>query len=881
MRWYQRFFRRELAEKHLDVELRFHLEQRIADLVTGGMAPEEARRQARLEFGGLDQVKEECRDVGGSHMIETLVQDLRYGLRMLTKAPGFTAVAVLSLALGIGGTATVFSWAEVVLLHPLQLVHHAGQMMAVETVMPDGEYHTSSYPDYRDYRDESHSFSGMIGFEFVDVDTQLPTEKRPQRTWGEIVTENYFDVLGVKAGLGRILHADDNRGLRSDPYIVLSYGFWQSRFASDPAVVGKTIEMNRRPFTVIGVAPRGFNGTIVGVAANYWVPMMMQPVILPGESLTQRAPSFIHMMGRLRPGAGIGRAQAELGTMAKHLAEFYPATNRNIGVHVCPVWKANYGLQAYLLPVIGFLAVAVILVLLIVCANVANLLLARSTVREKEIAIRSALGASRARLVRQMLVEGLLLSLLGGAIGIALASSASKFLMLFLPPLHLPIGLPLGVDSRVLWLSVVLSVTTVLFFGLGPAWLSSRPDLNGSLKEGGRTSSAGEGRHRLRGLLVIAETVLGVMLLSGAGLLIRSLRDAGRAGPGFNTRHVLLAALDLKGNGYSAEQSGEFLQQLLGQIRTLPRVKGVTLEQWVPLWFTGRGYTRLAVEGYTPKPGEDMGIDYNEVGPNYFSLMGIPILSGRGFTDRDGPRDPLVCVVNETMARRFWTGESPVGHLLDIWGQKLTIVGVAKDIKYHSMNEGPEAFLYLPFFQHPRTDANVLVKTSGDPWALLGPVKAQVRALDPGVPLVDTDTISDLFHVSLFPYRTAAAVATVLGVLGLLLAAVGLYGVISYSVTQRTHEIGIRVALGASQIDVLRLVVGQGFRLTMMGVGVGVAGALALTRYLSSLLYGVRPTDPLTFVAVSIILIGVALFASYIPARRAAKVDPMVALRYE
>jgi predicted permease len=721
----------------------------------------------------------------------------------------------------------------------------------------------------------------MIGFEFVDVDTQLPTEKRPQRTWGEIVTENYFDVLGVKAGMGRVLHANDNKGLGSDPYIVLGYGFWQSRFASNPAVVGKTIEMNRRPFTVIGVAPRGFNGTIVGVAANYWVPMMMQPVILPGESLTQRSPSFIHMMGRLKPGVDIGQAQAELGTIAKHLAELYPASNRNIGVYVCPVWKANYGLQDYLLPVIGFLAVAVILVLLIVCANVANLLLARSTVREKEIAIRSALGASRARIIRQMLVESLLLSLVGGAVGIALASSASKFLMFFLPPLHLPIGLPLGVDSRVLWLSVVLSVTTVLLFGLGPAWLSSRPDLNGSLKEGGRTSAAGEGRHRLRSLLVIAETVLGVMLLSGAGLLVRSLRGASHAGPGFDTHHVLLTALDLKGNGYSTKQSGQFLQQLLGQIRTLPRVKGVTLEQWVPLWFTGRGYTGVAVEGYTPKPGEDMGIDYNEVGPNYFSLMEIPILSGRGLTDRDGPRGPLVCVVNETMARRFWPGENPVGHLLDMWGQKLTIVGVARDIKYHSMNEGPEAFLYLPFFQHPRTDANVLVRTSGDPRALLGAVKAQVSALDPGVPLVDTDTISDLFHVSLFPYRTAAAVATVLGVLGLLLAAVGLYGVISYSVTQRTHEIGIRVALGASQIDVLRLVVGQGFKLTMMGVGVGVAGALALTRYLSSLLYSVKPTDPLTFIAVSLILVAVALLACYIPARRAAKVDPMVALRYE
>lgn len=800
---------------------------------------------------------------------------------MLAKAPAFTAVAVLSLALGIGGNAIVFSWVEAVLLHPLSLVRHSGRMVAVETIMPDGEYHTSSYPDYQDYRDHGHAFSGLIGFEFVAVDAQLRNEKQPERTWGLLVTENYFDVLGVKAAMGRALHANDSRGVGSDPDVVLSYGFWRSRFGSDPTVLGKTIEMNRHPFTVIGVAPRGFNGTIVGIAANYWVPMMMQPVILPGESLTYRAPTFIHMMARLNPGVGLGQAQAQLSTLAKHLAQQYPATNKDIGVYVCPVWKAHYGLQEYLLPVLTFLTVAVVLVLLIACANVANLLLARSTVREKEIAIRSAMGASRARLVRQMLVESLLLSLLGGAGGIILALWASDFLMFFLPPLHLPIGLPLGVDIRVLWFAVVLSISTVMFFGLAPAILSSRPDLNRSLKEGGRASSSGERRHRLRSLLVVAETVLGVMLLTAAGLLVRSLRDAGSSGPGFNIHHVLLTAMDLRGNGYSSDRSADFFDQLLGRIRSLPGVETASLEHWAPLWFTGRGSTRPTIEGYTPKPGEDMSVDYNDVGPNYFSLLGIPVVSGKGFTDQDRRGAPLVCVVNATMAQRFWPGQSALGHRLNSWDRWWTVVGIVKDIKYHSMKESPESFLYFPFLENPHTDANILVKTSGNPWALLRPVRAQVRALDPGVAILDTDTVSNLFDASLFPYRAAASIAAILGLLGLMLAAVGLYGVISYSVAQRTHEIGIRMALGAQRNDVLKLVVGQGFKLTLIGAGIGVIGALALTRFLGSLLYGVRPTDPLTFIVVSLILTGVALLACYIPARRATKVDPMVALRYE
>ena len=813
--------------------------------------------------------------------MSSLLQDLRFGLRMLAKNPGFTAVAILSLALGIGGNATVFSWMQAVLLHPLSGVRDSGRLLAVETVMPDGTYHTSSYPDYKDYRDRNHVFSGLIGCELVAVDMKLENEDHPQRNWGLIVTENYFDVLGVAAARGAVFHSNQARGEDSDPYIVISDALWRRRFGSDPNVAGKTVQLNQHLFTVIGVAPKGFMGTIVGIAASYWVPMMMQPEVLPGESLTYRAPGFIHMLGKLKPGASLGQARAEMTTLAGRLERQYPTTNHNTGVYACPLWGAHYGLQSFLLPVLEFLMGVAVLVLLIACANVANLLLSRATVREKEIAIRSAVGASRARLIRQLLAESLLMALLGGAVGVFLAMQASSFLMLFLPPAHLPIGLSLGVNGRVLGFVLILSAFTAVIFGLAPALQTSLPQVNECLKEGGRTSSAGVSRHRLRNLLVIAETALALILLVGAGLLARSLRSSEAASPGFNVDHVLLTAMDLRGIGYSDDQSAAFYGRLLDRIKTLPGVEAASLERWVPLWFTGQGNTRPTIEGYTPKPHEDIYIDYNVVGPGYFSTMQIPVISGREFSDRDGPGAPLVCLINQTMAKRFWPGENPIGHRLNSWDRWWTIAGVVKDVKYHSMNEQREAFLYFPFLQDTGTDANILVRTMGNPDTLLGAARGQAHVLEPQATILESANLRYLFNVSLFTYRTAATLAAVLGLMGLLLASSGLYGVMSYSVSQRTHEMGIRMALGAERGDVMRLVVGQGFRLVIIGVGIGIAGAIALTRLMSSLLYGVKPTDPATFVAVSLILLAAALLASYIPARRATKVDPMVALRNE
>ncbi len=749
--------------------------------------------------------------------------------------------------------------------------------------MPSGEYHTSSYPDYRDFRDQSHVFSSMIGFELVGVDMSIRNQAPPERVWGLITTENYFDALGVQPAMGHSFHAEPNQALNSDPYIVLGHGLWQRLFGSDRNVVGRTVHVNGHSFTVIGVAPRNFFGTIAGVDAQYFVPMMMQPVILPGEDLEQRAPTFVHIMGRLRPDATIAQAQAEMSAIAAHLEKEYPNPNtaNGVGVYLAPFWKAHYGVQDFLRSVLAFLMIVAMLVLLIACVNVANLLLARATVREKEMAVRAALGAGSGRLIRQLLVESLLLAFAGGVGGIFLALWGVNLLAVFLPPVHLPVAVAANVDASVLAFTLILSLVTGLVFGLVPAWQISRANLNESLKTAARTTSSGGGGYRLRDILVVSEMVLATVLLVAAGLLLRSLHKAEATGPGFNTNDVTLAAFDLRGSGYTDDRAVEFYDHLLGQLRANPAVESVSLERFVPLWFTGRGYSTARIENYTPQPNEDMGIDFNVVGPDYFHVAQIPLISGRDFSEQDRDGAPKVVIVNQTMANRFWPAQDATGHRVHIWGDWRTVVGVVRDIKYHRMNEPPESFIYIPQLQADGTDANILVRSQLPPAAVIGFVRSAAKALDSKVQPLETDSLDGLLKTSMFANRTAASLASVLGILGTLLAALGIYGVLSYSVSQRTREIGIRVALGAQRKHVLGLVVGHGLRLALLGVAVGALAASAVTRGMGSLLFSVSATDPLTFGIVVFLVAAVAALAAYIPARRAMRVDPMVALRYE
>jgi predicted permease len=811
----------------------------------------------------------------------SLIADLRFGFRMLTKRPGFTLASVLTLALGIGASTVVYSWTQAVLFHPLGAAKNSDQLVVAETVMPDGALHTSSYPDFVDYRAQQHVFSDVIGFELVGDIVRAGNETQGERTWGEIVSGNFFDVLGVNAERGRTIAPEEDGAPGAHPVAVISDGLWRRRFGSDPLVIGKTIDFNKHPFTVIGVAPPEFGGTIVGLAVEFWVPMAELQQVLAGESLTERHPTFVHMMGRLKPGISVEQAQADLTTIAAQISRTYPDDSRNVGVHVGPLYAASYGAQTFLRPVLAFLMAAVLMVLLIGCVNIANLLLARALSREREIAIRGALGASRGRLMQQLISESMLLAFIGGAAGLLAAAWGINLLTLFLPPAHLPFGLEPMLNGRVLGFALMLSLAAGVICGIVPALEASKPGIFLALKEGGRNSSMSRGRRRLRAALVISEVSLAVVMMIGAGLLARSFHNLLGASPGFGGENVRLFAFDLRPSGYGGYKAQELLDQLVEKLRAVPGVESASAERWAPLWFNGRGWAPATIEGYTPKLDEYMGIDFNVVGSNYFTTMRIPLVSGRDFLERDRRDAPASIVVNETMARRFWPGKDAVGHRVDFNGEWRTVVGVAKDIKYHAMQEEPESFLYLPLLQGGGTDANVVVRTKMSTASMIPVVREQARLLDPSVTILESDDVSQLGRVSLFAQRIAAALASVLGVLGLLLAGLGIYGVISYGVGQRTQEIGIRLALGAQRGDVLRLVLNQGMRPVIVGAITGIALGFGAARLLTHQLYGVQSDDPITFAVVTATLCGVAIFACWFPALRATKVDPMVALRHE
>jgi predicted permease len=868
-------------DAELEKEIQHHLRMAEADRVERGESSGEARAGARREFGNAGLVKETARDAWGWRWMDDLRNDLRYGARMLAKSPGFTVVAVLTLALGIGGNTMVLSWIRGVLLDPLPGVQDASRVVAIESVMPDGEYHTSSYPDWKDYREKNRGFSDIVGFEFIGPDMRLTEKAQLERIWGSIVTENYFDALGVNPQLGRLFHEEANYGPGFDPYIVLADHFWRQRFGANPGVIGQVIHIDGHPFTILGVAPAEFHGTIVGVDPQYFVPMLMQPQALPGESLTDRNPTFVHMLGRLKPGATIEQAQAELSTIAANLAKEYPDSSRDVGVYVAPVWKAHYGLQDFLRSVFGFLMIAAVFVLLIACVNVANLLLARGSAREEELAVRTALGATRGRLVRQLLMESLLLAAAGGVGGLLLAIWGARLLGVFVPPLHLPVFLSVGINGTVLIFAICVTLLTGFLFGLLPALRTSRLDLNASLKEGGGRTKISGSNQRLLGVLVFSEMVLATVLLVVAGLLVRSVHNAEQGGPGFRTQNIGLGAFDLRASGYNEAQASQFFDRLAQNLRAVSGVEEASTERYVPLWFNGRSYTPIEVEHYTPQQNEDMNVDLNVVGADYFRTEDIPIVSGRDFSEEDRNGAPAVLIVNQTMAKRFWPSQDATGREVRFWGRTWTVAGVVHDVKYHRMNEPPESFMYLPQMQAGGMGVNLLVRSQMPTQAVIGQIRAAARALDPNIQPLETDDLSGLLHSSLFANRTAASVATVLGGLGLVLAALGIYGVLSYGVSQRLREIGIRMAMGAQSQDILRLIGKKGLGLATAGALMGAVVSLGLAKAISSLLYGVTIFDPTTFAVVGALLTFVSLAACWLPTRRATRVDPVVALRYE
>jgi predicted permease len=814
-----------------------------------------------------------------------MLSELKYAVRSLAKTPWLTAVVVITLALGIAANTAVFSWTRGVLLHPLHGVADGERLVSLETVLSNGEYVGCSYPDFRDYRDSSRSLAGAIAFDQEPL--SLGDENQAERVWAELVSGNFFDVLGVRPAAGRFFRAEEQEEAPGKhPVAVISARFWRRYFHADPQIVGKTIRVNRQELTVIGVAPTEFSGTEVGLSLDLWVPLAMAPALLSEAPnwLENRNNRRLHVFARLKQGVSLPEARTEIQTIARRLAQSYPRSNVGIGATLLPIDQASHGVQTLVVTLLETLLGAGAVLLLIVCANVANLMLVRATMRQKEFSIRLALGAPRPRVIGQLLLESLLLAGLGGLAGVLLAGQMASWLRFFIPATNLPLVLDFPPDSVVLLFTLSISVLVGLLFGLAPALQTIRNDRLSGLKDSGRGTIGGRRSDRLRGILVISEVALALIVLIGASLFLESFRHAKQIDPGFDPSHVLLAPLDLSEAGYSTEQGTLFMRHLRDRMETLPGVRAASFATAVPLGFSpGSWAADVQVGGYVPRRGEDMRVLWNPIWPGYFDLMRIALIEGRDFTERDDRQTQPVAIINETFARRFFRGQEPVGRQLGVWGTVCTVVGVVKDIKYRNLGETPQPYFYRPMQQvwGPDTGFWLHVRTVGPPLQLLPELRRELRSVDPRVHAFEVFTLSDYIGAAWFAQKIGAALLGVLGTLALLLAALGLFSVMAYSVSQRTQEIGIRMALGAQMIDVLRPIVGQSLRLAMAGIGIGLVLSFALTRLVASQLLGVSATDPLIFVGVSCLLCAAALAASIIPARRAIKVDPLIALRAE
>ena len=817
--------------------------------------------------------------------MKTLLQDLRYGLRMLWKTPGFTVVAVVSLALGIGLNTAIFSIVNVILIRPVPRVKEQSNVVWLRTPV--------SYPDYVDYKEQTQSFEGMAAATGTS-EFSLARGGESELIKGEYVTENYFDVLKVSALSGRTFVKEE--GQIPIPVVVLSEHLWRTRFDSDRSVIGRQLSLNGLGFTVVGVAPKNFIGTEVGLNRELWVPLAMQPVLNPPEAsrsadpvrnrFVERDSHWLAVFARLKPGVSREQAGTELTNVARHVAESYRGKVSAETLRSVQLLRMSGGMdprdREEALPLAGIVMVVVALVLLIACANIASLLLARAAVRRRETAIRQALGATRPRLVRQWLTESILLGVAGGGLGLLLALWANQLLISYLQTTPLA-SLELGLDWRVLAFTLGVSVATGIVFGLAPALQASRLDIVMALKSED-AQRAGSRRSRLRAVFVTAQVTLSVVLLVSAGLFIRSLQSANTIDPGFRVDHALTIPINLGLLRYKETEGENFYRNLLARVEAQPGVERASLVRFAQLGFSFAQFQVFAAGRASGKTDEGISTGFNVVGPNYFKTMETPLLRGRDFTEADRKGAPDVVVLNQTLAATLWPGEEALGKRVSISGPDgpfLEVVGVARDGKYRSLGEAPHPYIYQPLLQSYDPKMTLVVRTTGPPQSVATAMREQIRTLDANLPVADVKTLRDQLDLSLFPSRVAAWTLGGFGVLALLLAAIGIYGVVSYSVAQRTREIGVRMAMGAREKDVLRLVLGEGLFVIAVGLALGLLLAAAATRVIASLLYGVEATDPLTFAGVPLLLGFVALVASYIPARRATKVDPLVALRYE
>jgi predicted permease len=892
-------------ERDLHDQIDAHLAEAVDEYLHQGLPLAEARRRAHRDFGGVAQVEEACRDARGP-WFRDLSGDVSYGLRALRRSKGFAAIAIVSLALGIGANTAIFSIVNSLLLHPRPIAD-PGRIVELYTGSRSEPYETTSYPSYLELRDRNEVFTGLAAYGTRQFN--LGDANQVEQIWGEVVSGNYFDVLGVTPATGRGFLADEDRIPGRNPVVVIGHALWQRRFNADPNLVGQPIVLNGQQLTVVGIAPPQYTGMFRGLSSEVWVPAMIMPLLEPARGsnmVASRGSRWVAMIGRLKPDVTVEHVRARFDLLSREMQAAHPEEWRSMRPETGAVREllvsvvteaegrihpemqhGGYAVTALVFAIVN-------LVLAIACMNLAGMLLARAVVRRKEIAIRLSLGASRFRIIRQLITESLLLSMTAGVAGFVLTVWLLGLLVAFMPVL--PEGIRPAVDLRVDWrvliFAIGFSTLTGVLFGLAPALQSARTDVSTVLKDDAMAFSGGYRRSRSRKTLLVGQVAFSLLLLIAAGLVLRSLDKVRPTRLGFSSENVLVATLTLDGTRYDRARSQEFYRQVAGRVTALPGVQSVSLINDIPGGFLSHSRQSTEIEGYTSAPGEDLQIEVSFVGPRYFTNMKVPIVQGRDFDERDRDGAPCVTIVNEAFARRYLDGAALGRHLVKFQGasvgrQRCEVVGVIRDDQFQSLRKEVRPFHALVLDQTQRRRMTMLVNTAGDPARLTSAVRRAILALDPHMPVNDVRTLGDHFSAIAYPFRLLGVVMAACGFMALLLASVGIYGVVSYSVAQRTREVGIRMALGALKSDILKRVVGEGMVVVGWGLAVGLVLSVALTRLLTSSLFpierlfGVSATDALTFAAVTILLSVVALAACYIPALRAARVQPIEALRYE
>ena len=874
-------FRKKRREAELAAEIQHHLDSLTERKIAAGMTASEARNMALREFGGVEQCKELAREERVWMWPDQLRQDLRFGLGMLRRSPAFSALVILCLTLGIGTTAAVFSWIEGILFHPYPAVAHEERMFVLAgTTRGASDFNQLSYPDCIDFQQNSTLIESFIVDQLIA--TTLSIGDRAERAIGGLVTPNYFEALGVRPSLGRGFTPEEDVGRNAHPVAVISYEAWKNRYQSDPEIIGKTQYLNGVRHTIIGVTQENFHGTFVGVSFQFWVPISMQETFDPtGYKLEDRNARAFESFVLLKPGVTPRQAQQELSSLARRLENNYPETNRGHGVELLPLWRSPFNVAAEMLPTLEIAFAVVLFVLLIACANVSTLLLIRSLMRQPEMTARLALGAGRGRLLQQLLTEGLILSACATAGGILVAHWCRNALVLAFPAQApgIIVNLSGQIDWRVLAVSAGVCVLATLLFALAPAIQASNVDLAGAINSGSSGVVGGRSRSRLRSAFVLIQMSLSFVLIAGTGLLMKSLQRIEGVSSGFSTEGVLLSGVDLLSAGYNAERARAFQDQLLERVRALPGVEDATFARVIPFGLRDFSSSPITVEGYQAGADERPTGDYNQVGPGYFNVMGIPIVAGREFAHTDDENRSLVAVVDETMAAKYWPGKDPIGRRFQMKDNWLEVVGVAKASHYRTKLETPKPFFYVPLRQNFAVQGGLLIRTRQGTASMTSALAREVHALDPNLAPVAAITMHEHVDRGTYTQRLAVTLLGIFGGLALLLAAIGLYAVMSYAVSQSTRELALRMVLGARVSDLLRLVLSRGLLLTAGGLILGVAAAFALTRLLANRLYQVSPHDPVAFGSAFIVMVIVALFACLLPARRATRIDPARALR--